>query len=62
MAPDPGEVAAAIVGLIQGPSRPLRTVLPSPDSANVAAINSASATTQAGMFTRLNMTALLRSG
>lgn len=62
MAPDPGEVAAAIVALIQGPARPLRTVLPSPDSANVEAINSASAATQAAMFTRLNMTALLRSG
>jgi NAD(P)-dependent dehydrogenase (short-subunit alcohol dehydrogenase family) len=61
-APDPAEVAAAIVALIQAPKRPLRTLLPSPDSAHIAAINAAAATAQAAAFQRTGMTSLLRDG
>lgn len=62
MAPDPAEVAAAIVALIQAPGRPLRTLLPSPDSENIAAINAAAALAQAACFERMNMTSMLRKG
>ena len=62
MAPDPAEVAAAIVALVERNERPLRNLVPSPDSDNVAAINSAAATAQAAMFNRLGMSNLLRGG
>ncbi len=60
MAPDPGEVAAAIVALIQGPGRPLRTLLPNAE--HIGALNEAAAAAQAAYFQRTNMTALLRKG
>ena len=55
-------VAAAIIAVIAGPQRPLRTLIPSPDSDNIAAINTAAATAQTAMFQRLGMTGLLREG
>lgn len=60
MAPDPAAVATAIVALVEGSQRPLRTLLPSPDSDNIAAINTAAQAAQAAMFQRLGMTGLLR--
>ena len=62
MAPDPAAVAAAIVAVIAGSQRPLRTLIPSPDSDNIAAITTAAATAQTAMFQRLGMTGLLREG
>lgn len=60
MAPDPASVAAEIVALVDRHERPLRNLIASPDSDNVAAINTAAATAQAAMFARLGMADLLR--
>lgn len=62
LAPDPAGVAAAIVGLIEASAPPLRTLLPSPDAENIAALNHAALRAQVASFERLNMTALLREG
>lgn len=60
MAPDPAAVADAIVGLVRASRPPLRTLLPSPDSENLAALNQAALVAQVASFQRMNMTALLR--
>lgn len=61
-APDPDEVAAAIVALVRSPAAPLRTLLPSPDAERVAAINAAAAEAQRAYLGRLGMGVLLREG
>jgi NAD(P)-dependent dehydrogenase (short-subunit alcohol dehydrogenase family) len=60
MAPDPAGVADAIVGLVRAAQPPLRTLLPSPDAENLAALNRAALVAQVASFQRMNMTALLR--
>ncbi len=62
VAPDPAGVAAAIVALVEASAPPLRTLLPSPDAENIAALNRAALVAQVASFHRLNMTALLREG
>jgi NAD(P)-dependent dehydrogenase (short-subunit alcohol dehydrogenase family) len=62
LAPDPAGVAAAIVALIEASAPPLRTLLPSPDAENIAALNRAALVAQVASFQRMNMTALLREG
>lgn len=63
LAPDPGEVAKVIVGLVQAESCALRTVMPgSPDLETLSELNRAALAAQVAYLQRLGLGFLIRNG